>query len=186
MSTPSRGSLSFNATWLCLYRRPLSITQGVWAGRPLQLPKLLCVLLYPQVVGYRECSSKKSLIIELKCWNVLHPVPAHWGEYAWSPSWQSCPSHVATYCASQQTVLPWRGWSCQSLLLPKFILFLNNPNLSLSVSLSAVEFSVSTASSPSLRGCLYSRPLKVHSLAWRHREKKIKVLKAGLDHRWKK
>lgn len=31
---------------------------------------------------------------------------------------------------------------------------------------------------------LYLQPLKVHSLAWRHREKNQKTLKAGSDHRW--
>lgn len=70
---------------------------------------------------------------------------------------------------SQQTVLPSRGWPCQSPLLAAFLWFLNNHTLHPST----IPFS---RRAPALAGLdppsprLYSQPLKVHSLAWRHRE----------------
>lgn len=84
------------------------------------------------------------------------------------------------------TAVPLHRWPCQSPLLPAFA---ERPRaLPIHRPLSAAELaSTAAAAQISPLGVflprLYSQPLKVHSLARRHREKNQKPLKAGSDHR---
>lgn len=175
MSTPSPRPLSFNAAPLSLYRQLLSIIR--WLGKmasatPEEL--LLCSLLSVGCGLERYRNSKKSLVVELKG---ITPLTTH-THRVWRCFYEEVCLHnrLRESCPPRTNVPDCRSLTWVALSIPITNLYFDGFWTTIDSahppSLSAAELTSAAASiflsefSPRL----YLQPLKVHSLAWRHRE----------------